>query len=104
MNRKIAAARPGAAVAVRDQWRSEKMTLGGVCRLNIKSPAFSLLMRAIYGEQMTFDALIGAWRRQSVIEGFGKHGFSEEECLLIELRSMEETDNGDKTDTDTARR
>lgn len=98
MNRKLATAKAGRTAVVRDSWRNEKMKIAGVSRVSMKSSVFSFLLRSIYGEQKTATDLMEEWRKQSIIDGYGRHGFSEDECLVIELKEIEEKNKDGKQD------
>lgn len=82
-NQAIQKAKIGQTVEFSTDWMREKMVLSRKTRFRINTTEFSFLIRHIYGEQMTIGKLFEQWEAWSVVEGYGKDGFSRDECLLL---------------------
>lgn len=84
-NAALQKAKSGQEVTFQTSWRKEKRTIVNISRFRINSPEFTFMLRSIYGKNMTIAKLIERWEAWAILEGYGKNGFSREQCLIIEV-------------------
>lgn len=92
LNKGLQKAEPGDAIEFRQSWRRDRRVLVRKAQLPVNSAVFTLLMKAIYGEGMTWKELSGRWEAECIIDGIGAEAFSRDNVLLIEVKEIE--DNG----------
>ena len=83
-------ANPGDTIIFCQDWRREKAVLVRHCRIAVNSSVFTFMAKSIYGEYTRIKDLLAKWEALSVVEGYGKEGYSKDECLLIECKLIEE--------------
>lgn len=92
LNNKLQGAEPGDAIEFQQSWRRDRRILVRKAQLPVNSPVFTLLMKALYGEGMTWKELSGRWEAECIVDGLGAEAFSRDKVLLIEVKEIE--DNG----------
>lgn len=85
-NKQIQKAEPDSVVEFRDGWQRTKAVLVRKCKVNVNSSVFTFLLQSIYGANMRWEDLRKRWEAWAVVEGIGKDGFSDTECLLIQVK------------------
>ena len=86
-NKEIQNCEIGCTVIFQDSWRKSKFRLVRRCKLSVKSSVFSMLLKTLYGETMTYDRFMERWQGVAVSEGWGKDCWSDE-VLLIEIEPL----------------
>lgn len=89
-NKELQNAAPGSLVELWQDWRHECRVLVRKCRIQINSSVFTFLAKSLYGERTRIADMIARWEALAVMEGVGAQGFSKEECLLIEVKMIEQ--------------
>lgn len=87
LNRDLQRAAEGSVVTFRTWDRRYRRRIVRMCRLPLKSELFTFMLRSLHGEGASLGTIMERWRRESVIEGFGRDGVNTEECLLLEIGS-----------------
>lgn len=85
-NDKLQKAAPGSFVEFwRDwSWRHERRVLVRKCRIQINSSVFTFLAKSLYGERTRIVDMQAKWREVYDVP------FDETECMLIEVRELNE--------------
>ena len=84
-NTALQKARNGDLVEFWQEWRHEKRRIVQITKFRINTPAFTFMLRCVYGERMTIAKLFEQWEAWAVVEGIGKDGFDRESCIVIEV-------------------
>ena len=91
-NQALQTAKIGDVVQFQTSWRKDKRVITNICRFRINSPEFTFMLRSIYGENMTIAKLMEKWEAWAVVEGIGKDGIDEEQCIIVEVEPINEED------------
>ncbi len=91
-NKQIQKAENDSIVEFRDGWQRTKAVLVRKCKVNVNSSVFTFLLQSIYGANMRWEDLRKRWEAWAVVEGIGAQGFSDTECLLIQVKDYDETE------------
>lgn len=91
-NQKLQTAKIGDEVQFQCEWRKDKRVITNICRFRINSPEFTFMLRSIYGEGMTIAKLMERWEAWAVVEGIGKDGIDKEQCVILEVKPINEED------------
>lgn len=85
-NDKLQNAAPGSLLEFwRDwDWRHERRVLVRKCRIGINSSVFTFLAKSLYGERTRITDMIAKWREVYDVP------FDESECMLIEVKEIED--------------
>lgn len=89
-NKALQTAKIGDVVQIQTSWRKDKRVITNICRFRINSPEFTFMLRSIYGENMTIAKLMERWEAWAVVEGIGKDGIDKEQCVIVEVKPIEE--------------
>lgn len=89
-NQALQTAKIGDVVQFQCEWRKDKRVITNICRFRINSPEFIFMLRSIYGENMTIAKLMEKWEAWAVVEGIGKDGIDKEQCVVVEVKLIEE--------------
>lgn len=89
-NKALQTAKIGDVVQFQCEWRKDKRVITNICRFRINSPEFTFMLRSIYGENMTIAKLMERWEAWAVVEGIGKDGIDREQCVIVEVKLIEE--------------
>lgn len=84
-NERLQKARVGQQLIFQDEWRREKRYIRQISKVRINTPEFTFLFRLVYGDKLTLSEMFKRWEAWAVVEGYGKNGFSREQCLAIEI-------------------
>lgn len=90
LNRQLQKANPGELLEFRVEWRRETFTLLHKAKLKVNSSAFTLMLKMIYGEFMTWSKLSEQWRAECILEGLGKDAFDTDTVLLLWLKPCQQ--------------
>lgn len=90
LNKALQGARKGDIIVFQNGWRYERRKLVRMCRMETGTPAFTFLVRSLYGEGTTIESIKGRWRDISVLGGFGKDGADMDVCLLGEIENIDD--------------
>ena len=83
-NDKLQKAAPGSFVEFWQGWRHERRVLVRKCRIGINSSVFTFLAKSLYGERTRIADMLAKWREVYDVP------FDETECMLIEVRELNE--------------
>lgn len=83
-NKELQNATPGSLVELWQDWRHERRVLVWKCRIQINSSVFTFLAKSLYGERTRIADMIAKWREVYDVP------FDESECMLIEVRELNE--------------
>lgn len=83
-NKELQKAAPGSLVELWQDWRHERRVLVRKCRIGINSSVFTFLAKSLYGERTRIADMLAKWREVYDVP------FDESECLLIEVRELNE--------------
>ena len=86
-NRKVAEAQPGDTVKFQQAWRKGPYKIRQIRKVRMDSAAFTFILRYVY-PYVTLTELESRWSAQCEIEGFGRNGFSRDECLALEFEPI----------------
>ena len=86
-NKELQNCEVGGIITFSDTWRRTKFRLIRKCKLSVKSSAFAFMLRALYGETITYERWMERWQGVAVSEGWGKSAFGDE-VMLIELEHL----------------
>lgn len=89
-NRELQNATINSVVEFQTSWRKDKRVITNICRFRINSPEFTFMLRSIYGENMTIAKLMEKWEAWAIVEGIGKDGIDREQCVIVEVKPIEE--------------
>ena len=89
-NRELQSAKAGQIVELWQEWRHEKRRIVQISKFRINTPEFTFILRCVYGERMTIAKLMERWETECVAEGIGKEGFDREQCLVLEVETINE--------------
>lgn len=89
-NKALQTAKIGDEVQFHCEWRKDKRVITNICRFRINSPEFTFMLRSIYGENMTIAKLMEKWEAWAIVEGIGKDGIDREQCVIVEVKPIEE--------------
>lgn len=89
-NKALQTAKIGDVVQFQCEERKDKRVITNICRFRINSPEFTFMLRSIYGENMTIAKLMERWEAWAVVEGIGKDGINKEQCVIVEVKPIEE--------------
>lgn len=84
-NARLQKAREGQQIIFQQEWRREKRYIKQIKKVRINTPEFTFLFRMAYGNRLTLQELFKRWEAWAVVEGYGRNGFSREQCLAIEV-------------------
>lgn len=83
-NKDLQNAVPGSLVELWQDWRHERRVLVRKCRIQINSSVFTFLAKSLYGERTRIADMLAKWREVYDVP------FDESECMLIEVRELNE--------------
>lgn len=87
-NRDIQKAKQGDEIDLQCGWERKRMILMHSCRIKVNSEIFTFMCKSLYRGFNTASALFANWEAQCISEGLGKHAFSHEEVILIEVKEI----------------
>lgn len=90
MHSKLQKAPIGSVIEFQTEWRRDKATLIRKCKIPVNSSVFTFMAKSIYGEYTRIKDLLDRWEATAILEGVGAQGYSKDECLLIEVKMIEE--------------
>ncbi len=91
-NAALQKAHPGSIIEFWTDWRHDKRELVRKCKIAINSSIFTFMAKSIYGSHIRIADMLNRWEAMAVNEGWGKDGFSQDECLLIEVCMINENE------------
>lgn len=86
LNVKLQKAENGSVLEFQTDWRRDKFVLIRRAKIAVKTSAFNLLLKSIYGEDATWQSISEQWKAQCIIEGLGSKAFSEDDVLLLDVK------------------
>ena len=89
-NKALQTAKIGDVVQFQCDGERDLRIITNICRFRINSPEFTFMLRSIYGENMTIAKLMEKWEAWAVLEGIGKDGIDREQCVIVEVKPIEE--------------
>lgn len=88
-NKEVQTCETGGILTFQDTWRKTQFRLVRRTKVAVNSSVFSFLLRAVYGETMTYGRWMERWRAVAASEGWGKDAFDTDSVLLLELEKTE---------------
>ncbi len=83
-NKELQKAAPGSLIEFWQDWRHERRVLVRKCRIGINSSVFTFLAKSLYGKRTRIADMLAKWREVYDVP------FDEGECMLIEVRELNE--------------
>ncbi len=83
-NKELQKVSVGSVIDFWQDWRHERRVLVRKCRIGINSSVFTFLAKSLYGERTRIADMLAKWREVYDVP------FDESECMLIEVRELNE--------------
>lgn len=90
LNKQLQEAQNGDVVVLNRDWRKEKFVLLSIAKIGVNTAYFTQLMRATYGQEMTWQKLSERWDVELLLDGYNSKTWYHDRVLCLSLQPISE--------------